>query len=292
MAEAQKEKRIYGWKKDKYDPRAKLHRIKLDVIPDRVLLVEHLPSVRDQMGEGSCVGHGIGGIGTATAKSLGLPGQWFSPRWIYNGARFIEGMLNEDEGCYPKDALDWLMMKGWLLDAIWPYVAGVDTYTPPSSRYDAEAAKFPMLSYLRIADGLDGICSAIAQGKYVALGAPWYDEWTDMDKEGNLPEVSKYTWPVGGHETFLYGYDRSLKVFYGQNSWGIEWGNNGRFAMPFSAFEGFKLWGGYDAHCIDIAWGSEPKKECWMTKAYLAASNRAAKILGSKRRFHSTKEGV
>jgi len=295
------ERNIIGWKKDKYDPRAKLHRVKID-FPDSVLLTEFLPLVRDQQSEGSCVGHAIGGIGTATAKSLGLPGQWFSPRWIYNGARFIEGMLNEDEGCYPKDALDWLTQKGWLLDTIWPYVAGIDTHLPPPSHYESEAAKYPMLSYTRIADGIDGICSAIAQGKYVALGAPWYDEWEETDEAGFLPEVSKFAWPVGGHETFFYGYDRPLKVFYGQNSWGIDWGKAGHYAMPFSAFDGFKVWGGYDAHYIDVAWGTEPKppepdppgpdQPCWMSRSYLSIGNKAASLLGSKRKFYSNKENT
>jgi len=249
--------RRMGWKKDKYDPRAKLFRASA-VIPDKILMVEFLPSVRDQGNEGSCVGHGVGGMGTAMAKKLGLDGDWFGPRWIYNGARFLEGTIGEDVGCYPEDAMKWLKQKGWLLDEFWPYVSGVDTFRAPSKTLDPEAARYPTISYTRIVDGIDGICSALAAGKYVAIGQPWYDEWMDTDEAGNLQEVDKYTWPAGGHETLYYGYDRTLERFYAQNSWGEEWGKNGRFSMPFSGLENAKLWGGYDAHFIEVNWNGEP----------------------------------
>ena len=245
-----------GWRKDPYNRNPKMRKFNAKpTFRDKVILDQFLAPVRDQGDEGSCVGHGIGGVLTTMARELGLVDiGWFSPRWIYNGARALEGTIKEDAGCYPEDAAQWIRDKECLLDSIWPYIAGKDTFMMPPSQYDAEAAKYPCILFTRVLDGTNGICSAIDSGKYVAIGTPWYDEWMDTDKNGNLPEVDKYTWPAGGHETFAYGYDVSTKRFYCQNSWSAAWGNAGRFTMPFSAFDGFKLWGGYDAHIFDVDW--------------------------------------
>jgi len=74
-----------------------------------------------------------------------------------------------------------------------------------------------------------------------------------------LPE--KYKSIVGGHATFLYGYDLKKKVLFGQNSWGTAWGNEGRFLMPFSAIDAFKESSGYDAHYVVVSWGSDVDSE-------------------------------
>ena len=253
----------YGWKKDRFDERDYLHK-KLVVIPSRVVLTL-MPSVRDQGDVGSCVGFGIGASLCAEAKFLGIFSEWYSPTWIYNGARFVEGSLLKDSGCEPGDALSWLSKKGCLLEQFWPYNPNkLDTSTPSSVR-EAQAIKYPEFAYYRVVDGATGICSAIAEGHVVSIGNPWFDNWMEAPK-GVLPEPSSSI--VGGHETCLYGYDQDLRMFYGQNSWGSSWGMGGRFIMPFSALDAFKGMGGYDAYYVTFAASPEPnppvpKKRCW-----------------------------
>ncbi len=268
------EKRL-GWKKDRYDKRDWIHPYRVAAVPDVFVdLTEYRPTVRDQGNEGSCVGHGIGGPLTGLLSKLGLVVTWFSPRWIYNGARYIEGELKYDEGCWPKDALDWLITKGGLPDPIWPYVAGKDTFTSPPSKYDSDAAKWPLASYsdvpqlgvgyYRVTNGADGICEAIAAGNFVSIGIPWPNSWMDS-KDGVLSTIKASSAIAGGHEVFLYGYDKIKGIFYGQNSWGTsQWSYSGKvvpkgcFTMPFSVFEIFKQIGGYDAHYIKVNWGATP----------------------------------
>lgn len=250
--------RIMGWKKDKYDPRAYLHRpLRIEEIPNVVILDAYRPEVRDQKDIGACVGFGIGANLTAWAKKQGVYSEWFSPTWIYNGARFIEGTLSEDAGAYPVDALDWLRKKGCLLERFWPYTGELDK-TPPPSRLEPEAARYPLLEYFRVTGDANGICSAIAQGFPVSIGTPWFDKWMSPKKDGVLSNVTVWDSVVGGHETCLYGYDRLRKIFYGQNSWGIEYGKEGLFLMPFSSFSVFKKVGGYDAHYINVKWVVAP----------------------------------
>jgi len=218
-----------GWKKDVHDPKDFIHKMKVVPIPERVVLDKFLPEVRNQGSVGSCVGFGIGANLTARAKMRGDFIEWFSPTWIYNGARYIEGTLTEDDGCYPRDALDWLLEQGCLLEHFWPYnPLMLDMKSPPSS-LDKEAAKVPLLAYYRVVDSVDGICSAIADGFFVSIGTPWFKKWMNpmptwrcgwKNVPGVLPEVTASDATVGGHETVLYGYDQKQQVLYGQNSWG------------------------------------------------------------------------
>ena len=265
-----KQKRL-GWRKDKFDRRDYLHKIIVPIaaIPDvvRDIMVKFVPPVRNQGNSGSCVGFGIGVNLTSLANTqmVILPGsiQYISPTDIYNGARYIEGSLAYDIGCYPRDALDWLLKKGCLPETFWPY-NGFEKKSRPSN-LDPEAAKYPLLEYYRVDNGVDGICSAIAAGFYISIGTPWPDKWMNS-KDGILPEIKKTDSIAGGHETCLYGYDRNKKIFYGINSWGTDvWSTSGavvpkgHYTMPFSAFDIFKYQGGYDAHYTKIKWDKEPE---------------------------------
>lgn len=239
-----------GWKKDKWDPRDYSHKIGVEPVPNQVDLSQFKPAVRDQNPRPSCVGFGIGANITSQVLKIDPKAEWFSPQWIWNGARFIEGTLNQDVGVYPRDALDWLLKSGCLLEHFWPYNASKLDMSAPSSERMAQANKYPDFAYYRVVDGTAGICSAIASGQFVSIGSPWFDKWIQIVGQGNLPEVTETDEAVGGHETCLYGYDQTKRVFYGMNSWGTNWGDKGLFTMPFSVFDVFKKLGGYDAHYI------------------------------------------
>jgi C1A family cysteine protease len=241
-----------GWKKDKYDKRDYMLKA-VGAVPDVVILNEFLPDVRDQGNVGSCVGFGVGANLVGAAKRTGTYTEWFSPTWIYNGARFIDGSLPYDDGCYPRDAMDWIRDNGCLLEHFWPYNPYALDKTSPSSSLKAEAQKFPIISYYRAA-GVENICAAIAAGHFVSIGTPWFNKWMTTNAAGELASLTQFDSVAGGHETCLYGYDKVKQVFYGVNSWGTDWGNKGHYVMPFSSFDIFNLNGGYDAHYIQVNW--------------------------------------
>ena len=246
---------VSGWKKDKRDNRDFLH-APVKIVPDIFSLVEFLPDVRNQGNLGSCVGFGVSGNLSGTAKQRAVFSEWFSPVWVYNGARLIEGTLQSDDGAYPRDAFDFLLKNGCLLEHFRPYKDTLDKTDPTGWACAPEAKKWPEASYIRVTDGADYICSAIADGHFVSIGAPWYDAWCEIGSDGVLP--ADYGLVAGGHETFLYGYDRMKGVFYGQNSWGPDWGFHGRYVMPFSAIAAFKRDDGYDAHYVNVEWAAGP----------------------------------
>jgi len=246
----------FGWKKDKFDERDYIFKPKVVKLPDKVSLEGWCPSVRDQGRLGSCTGFGIGGNLTALAKQQSAYTEWFSPTWVYNGGRLYGNTLNWDSGAYPRDCLEFLVDNGSLLEHFRPYSDMLDISNPTTWSCAKEAKNYPVLSYTRITGDEFSVCQSLAEGHLVSLGCPWFNSWMYTDSDGKLPEI--YDSLAGGHETLLYGYDLVDKVFYGQNSWGIEWGKDGRFLMPFSAWQEFKKWGGWDAHVISVNWSSTP----------------------------------
>ena len=250
---------VTGWKKDKFDHRDFLHpTVKVAKLPTSVDMTKWAADVMNQMHQGACVGFGVGGKMTSTAKKLGItiPGKvpWWSPSWIYNGARSIEGTLTQDAGAYPRDAYDWLVKMGILAWDLWPFKDALDKRFPPS-KFNAEAKKHPVIKYYRIVDGANGIMSALAAGNFVSIGQPWFSAWMDVGSDGKLPKVTAKSEVAGGHETFWLGYDNKAKEILGQNSWGTtDWGNKGRYRMPFSALDAFKANGGYDCHYGQVNW--------------------------------------
>lgn len=260
-----------GWRKDPYNPLAEYHKMRMPAlaIPDvgPADMVKFTPSVRLQQAS-DCTGFGIGGKLTATVNRLKITlsggKQFISPTDTYNGGRFIGGNLQYDDGAYPDDCYQWLVEKGCLPEGFWVY-KGFEKRTRPSS-LDAEAAKYPLLevNVLRIVNGIDGICSVLAEGKYVSLGTPWPGIWMSS-KDGVLATPKLNASLAGGHEFYVYNYDRTKKVFYCVNSWGTgQWSYSGKyvpkghFTITFASFDYFKSEGGWDAHTAKVEWATQP----------------------------------
>lgn len=242
--------RQFGWKKDIRDERDFLHATRKAVLlPDEVDL-KNLAPVVDQGNEGSCVGQGIGGKLTSTAIRLGVDPEWFSRRYIYNGARAYGGYLNE-EGAYPRDGYEFLLKWKVLKEHAWPYKDNHDN-TDPRTRTWEPADLWVLDSYVRCVDGIGGIQSALADGHFVSIGASWYDSWSDTDRDGVLP--ADYSSVAGGHEFYSFGYSIPRQLLFCVNSWGKNWGKGGIFYVPFSAVEAWKKDDGYDAHYGNVSW--------------------------------------
>lgn len=238
----------YGWRKDPYSAKDYLHRRGLAPLPNRVSLIQYLTPVRNQLNSSSCVGFGIGVNLNSVKVALGIYNEWCAPTFIYNGARFIEGTLPIDCGCYPKSALDWTLKHGILLEHFWAY-NGFEKVAPSPERIK-QADRYKEFAYFRAVDGIDGICDAIAAGHFVSIGSPWFKEWESTDACGRLTKPTINSFEAGGHETCFYEYDRNEGIFKGINSWGTDWGDWGLYIMPFEAIDIFKQRGGYDAHYI------------------------------------------
>ena len=262
---------FYGWKKDKFNPCAVYHQAEPVKIAPSINNLQYCPAVRNQGQEGSCTGFGISAHAYTIAKSGGFATYIYSPQYLYNGARFIEGTLDQDAGANPDDVFDWAIQHGLLFEQYWPYHDSPFDKSAPSSLRESEAIMYPDIQKVRVDGGLDGILSALNQVPSVAIGAPWAVEWVD-GSNNVLPTPVNVD---GGHETCYYGYDQAGGYLLCQNSWGTNWSDGGRCKIPFEAVQWWLNNGGYDCHYLlfnntPIPPPAPPKPvhKCWLSKLF------------------------
>jgi cathepsin K len=275
----------FGWQKDKRDERDFLQPPKVQKLPTLIDLSSFLPNVRDQGRVGSCVGFGVGSAVGSQAYWWGAFTEWYSPTWIYNGARIIEGSLTQDVGCSPRNALDYLVKTGNLLEHDWPYNSEMVDKNMPSETQYKEAIFYKNFVYFRVVDGVEGLKASLSDDHCLAIGGPWFNKWFSP-VDGMLSEVSSTDDVAGGHETILYGYDDERAVFFGQNSWGLGWGRAGRYMLPYSSIQVFKQLGGYDAHYVTFESSLVPTPSpCKWGKKITDSLNWVQETRGRKGRF-------
>lgn len=254
-----------GWRKDPHISNETYHLMRAMKLPPSANNGDLLPLVGNQDGIGACVGFGISELCHTEGVKDGVIGKKsalaFSPWWIYNGARFYEGKLNLDWGCYPSDGFRWLEEHGFLDWALWPFTlksgrCELDTSDPNAK--DSLAVHYPKFKKMRIDNGNQGIMDALSQRYCVAIGTPWPQSWSAGDLAVQ-PKVAASSKMGGGHEYLLYAYTDD-GLYEAQNSWDDRWGQY----IPFlNTHGGFKFraedldmfrenLGGYDAFRIDV----------------------------------------
>jgi hypothetical protein len=124
--------------------------------------------------------------------------------------------------------------------------------TRPSIECDIDAKKHPISSF-GIAIGVDTvntIKSCLVTHKPVMCAFGVYASFLTVDKSGvvPLPYCLRYEDGIdardaflGGHEAVIIGYDDTTQLFELVNSWGVEWGDNGFFYLPYAFIQNNKL---------------------------------------------------
>lgn len=256
---------LSGWRKSPRDERdlLRLAPKRWEELPAEVDLSGALSGIYDQDGLGECTGFGImGSIETQARKDVDPSAERLSPDWGYAGARKLEGTLNEDSGAYSRDVYRWCLPNGCLPERFHPFDTRLDTTDPLTWPNAGQAKRWKILSYTRCVDGWQGIAAALAAGKIVSYGTPWYQAW--MNAGPTTPELEpapSATTCVGGHQVFLVGYSILRGAFLLVNSWGQGWGARGKAWLPFEALNTAKRDGGYDAFYCDVDPQSWPSPE-------------------------------
>ena len=244
----QSELRTYGYQKDKFNPSARYHLVRVAALPSHSPNNAALaPIVKNQDGVGACGGFAWAEYFYCLALSIGQPVDAYSENWLYNLARWMEGTLSQDAGLSNDDLLTMVAKFGLLIEQYWPWINQLDTAAPSSAR-QLQAIKYPNFQYFRVDGGVDGIRSAMAAGLPVVTGGPWFREWENITSTGLLPMPTLQSDVAGGHDTLWLDYDDPTRQFYCQNSWGPSFGTGGRFYVPYDAVPIMAQMGGYDVH--------------------------------------------
>lgn len=234
---------LAGWRPDRPDHRDLALPAPKTAIPDRARL-ETMPPVLDQGSIGSCTAN-MGCTMLAFLERKGPESLLFSRLFLYARTRQLEGTpLTEDSGAEIRDVLKALARFGVCYEVTWPYTKPeVRFVVEPSDVAIKEAAEHKALFYYRCPD-LFTIKASIAQGFPVGFGfsVPENMMSDDCARTGLVYYPGSRERFNGGHATTIMAFDDAFKVGNDvgavecQNSWGPEWGLQGRFWLPYRFF--------------------------------------------------------
>ncbi|PWJ46433.1 Papain family cysteine protease [Quadrisphaera granulorum] len=199
-------------------------------LPESVDLTPWAVPVGDQGSVGSCVAWAIGyGLQGWEANRAGREASIFAPMYMYSQIHVGNG----DNGAYPRDGAQLLVAQG--IDTQAHYTHGnYDWQTTPTTAERTNAELFQATSWTNLYDGVPGdgaitsIKSVLASQHPVALLFPIYPAFDALSVSDNHLSASEIpgTRSRGNHDVQVLGYDSTGVLI--QNSWGTNWGNQGR----------------------------------------------------------------
>ena len=229
----------YGWVPDRPDGRDYLYQAIRPVIrlPKEVDLRDYCSLVENQGALGSCTANAL--VGNIEFLDNMIDGEYkdASRLFIYYNERALEGAVDYDSGASLRDGIKTLRKIGYCWEKTWPYVIERFDKKPPISCY-AEAVKHRIESYYRITT-LSEMLTCLAEGYPFVFGFTVYESFQDkkVAKTGIVNIPKKKERAIGGHAVLAVGYNQKDKRFLVRNSWGMNWGKDGYFTMPYEYLE-------------------------------------------------------
>jgi C1A family cysteine protease len=234
-------------------------------LPPVVSLRPWLGPIKNQGQLGSCTAH----AGTALREYLyrrfyayerfkGTPAQAFrlSPLYLYAMERIMEGTFPEDSGADSRTIFKVLSQFGCAPESMFPYQDGSRAlHLQPDAQTKAFAESYRSISYHRVLD-VQTLKSVLASGYTATVGMSVYSELESDEcaRTGLLRIPTRSSTCLGGHEMHVVGYDDTKNVlglvgaFDVQNSWGVEWGDDGHVWVPYAYFTVTTGWDFWTAH--------------------------------------------
>lgn len=232
-------KRMMGWIPDLPDKRDQLYlKIKrLVPLPVVVDLRGFCSTVEDQGSLGSCTAQAlVGNIEFLDVKDGGGH-EDLSRLFVYYNERKIEGTIHVDSGAMLRDGIKTLNRDGVCEESLWPYKIS-DFAKRPSADCYKRARKNQIVSYHRVLS-LQEMLNCLAEGFPFVFGFTVYDNLMseEVTETGVLEMPGEDDKTQGGHAVMAVGYDMNKRTFLVRNSWGVGWGMDGYFTMPFEYLE-------------------------------------------------------
>lgn len=231
-------KKTFGWVRDLPDQRDHTYSVPLltlEKMPIKMDLSGDCPEVYDQGSLGSCTANAIGAAmefeQIRQKEAATTPSRLF----IYYNERVIEGSVGSDAGAQIRDGIKVVNQFGVCEETLWPYDIKKFTAKPGTKAY-SEAAKHQALSYQRVAQVLNQMKGCLAAGFPFVFGFAVYESFMDplVAKSGEAPLPGVQEKRLGGHAVMAVGYNDQTQRFLVRNSWGIKWGKQGYFTMPYA----------------------------------------------------------
>lgn len=184
-------------------------------------------SVKNQGSTGSCVAHACSSVVEFHNKRQEGTDTVFSTEFIYGyrPAGYYVG-----EGMYIRNALKTLRNVG---DCPFIKLSGNHEYAEAMGRVEANLeelkdAAYPhrISTYAKVSS-IDEIKQALMDFGYVVVSMPWHKDYKLVDGVYTFTSDENR----GYHCVAIYGWDERGWLVH--NSWGKNWGQKGRFVVPF-----------------------------------------------------------
>ena len=187
-----------------------------------------VPEVKDQGQVNSCVAHVSAQLEECFNHKERGSYDKLSVGYIY-GCRYDY----KGEGMYLRDALKTLKDRGICTYEELPYNEEVpEMINIFKKKSDYETDEYNKItSYFSVSpkDFLKIKHSLVNCGPMM-ISVPWYDDFEVVD--GVVTSPSNFNCGFGYHALLLYGWDK--QGWRIQNSWGTDWGDNGRVTYPYN----------------------------------------------------------
>lgn len=233
---------LAGWIPSRPDHRDFLASPQITQIPSVMDLRPSMPSVIDQGQVGDCTAC----MGCTLAEFLEIKygkSLTFSRFFLYSMTRDFEGTpLSQDSGAQVRDVFKVMTQSGVCEESQWPSVDS-NFSLEPSEVAKADGLGHTAVFYYNCPD-LFTVKASIAQQFPVGFGFSVPENMTsdDVAKSGevNFPNTDEKI--VGGHAVVACGYNDSKQIagdtgaVLCMNSWGISWGIDGYFWLPYRFF--------------------------------------------------------
>lgn len=187
-----------------------------------------MPAVKNQGAVGSCVAHSICLVAEYFNKMQYDIDNPLSVGYIY-GNRVAP--LNTSPGMVTRYAISNFCADGTPYHTDFPVHCEVpdiiDEVAKVKDTLHEKARQFRFTAYVKTMQP-DEIKTALMDGNPVIIAVDWYNDIILQD--GVITFKDKTS--LGGHAIVIYGWDeRGWKI---QNSWGSNWGEDGRAILPYS----------------------------------------------------------
>ena len=195
-------------------------------------------AIEDQQHLGSCTGHAIVGAFELMLKKQN-PDSFvdLSRLFVYYNARLIEGVVNNDDGAYVRDAIKAVNQYGVCKEELWPYVLNLYSVTPPAECY--EDAKNRVIDRYYKLQNLHDILDALNADHPIVTSIEVYTNFEKLESTSDyvlkLPESTDTL--LGAHAITLVGYDQTKRLILARNSFGDNWCMQGYFWISFDYVE-------------------------------------------------------
>lgn len=196
-----------------------------------------IPPILDQQSLGCCGGNEIS---NALRFAVGKEGftEWQPSRlFIYYFTRLLEGSpIDQDTGISISGGFKSVKKHGTCNEVKWPYIISQFSEKPPLVDDEAALTHIRSFTAMQVQQDLTHMKQVLFSGKNIVIGIQVYESFESdaVAKSGVVPMPDTATEKcLGGHCISLWNYSDADQTFLASNSWGLDWGQQGWFTIPY-----------------------------------------------------------